>query len=436
MLHDGNADRLFAVAPKEAVPPGVTLEYNGLLGRYASMDSTLDDLRAGEPDLTKWSNVQLSGKSDITRIREWVEYQGSALVKDGDAEYPGWGNDGTPGEPFDFSGQRSLNNQAPQTKRNSPIAMAAGSHQSSPNFGTSIDFHLTTVKWPVTLGCGTGGSSDQCEFHEVKGIHTQKFTLPSDLLQTKKGGIVTDGCRGTVSTAFAGTYPGTASLGPTCDFLQRHDGVINLAKARGGAPLAVTHGFLGQTDASVRDAVSITRHWNASEMYYDASKDELALFVEPITGAVITGYERLQTNWYIEKSMIDTMRYANIFSAETDNNDIFVWPFMYIKKEPAITEAGAKQFISLIYGAYDKAFHLDLIGLMMSVVGVLLIMICRREGFTKRFGQSMEKEQGTITAAPGQHPVTPASRAGQHPSTPASRANSEWDVWSPHRTTV
>merc|ERR1712151_356816 len=91
MLHDGNSDRLFAIAPKDAVPPGVTLEYNGLLGKYAHKDATLEDLRENEEDLTKFSRVQLSGKTDITRVREWVELQGMAVVEEGQSGYPGWG---------------------------------------------------------------------------------------------------------------------------------------------------------------------------------------------------------------------------------------------------------------------------------------------------------------------------------------------------------
>merc|ERR1719343_538463 len=401
MLHDGNSDRLFAVAPKEVVPPGVKLEYHGLLGQYAHMNATLEDLLEGESDLTKWSRVQLSGKTDITRLREWVELGGNMLVKEGDAAYPGWGNDGTPGQPFDFSGQHYLNNQAPQTQGNSPIVMASRGHKSEPTFGTSIDFHLSTVKWPVTLGCGPDGSSgEECEFHNVKGIHTKKFKVPTELLKTKKGGVVTDTCRGSVSRKFATTYPGTTSEGPTCDFLQRHDGVINMAVAPSGAPLAVTHGYLGQTNASVRNAVSITRPAETTEIYYDASQDELALFVEPITGAVIRGYERLQTNWYIEKSMIDTTRYASMFSAETDNSDVFVWPFMYIKKEPAITDSGAKEFISLIYGTYDMGFHLDFLGIMISILCAILGGICMKRDTSKALGRMFSYEVKDTAAAP------------------------------------
>merc|ERR1740123_2890923 len=153
------------------------------------MNATLEDLLQAESDLEKWSSVQLSGKTDTSRIREWVEFQGKVLVKEGDAAYPGWGNDGTPGQPFDFSGQHYLNNQAPQTQKNSPIAMASRGHKSEPTFGTSIDFHLSTVKWPVTLGCGLDGSSgEECEFHNVKGIHTKKFkVLPGATVSVTHG---------------------------------------------------------------------------------------------------------------------------------------------------------------------------------------------------------------------------------------------------------
>merc|ERR1711878_135079 len=92
---------------------------------------------------------------------------------------------------------------------------------------------------------------------------------------------------------------------------------------------------------------------------------------------------RLQRNWYIERSMIDTARYSNLFSAETDNNDVFVWPFMYIKKEPGITDAGAKEFVSLVYGAFDKAFLLDLVALLMALGCALLAFVCRQPNHAK-----------------------------------------------------
>merc|ERR1712113_754345 len=156
----------------------------------------------------------------------------------------------------------------------------------------------------------------------------------------------------------------------------------------------------GLTNPSVRSAVSITMPDETTEINYDASKDELALFVEPITGAVVGGYERLQTNWYIEKSMIDTARYANVFSAETDNGDVFVWPFMYIKKEPAITDSGADDFINLIYGAYDMGFHLDQLGIMISILCTILAGIYVKRDTSKALGRMFAYEVKDTAAVP------------------------------------
>merc|ERR1719277_637011 len=152
-----------------------------------------------------------------------------------------------------------MSQRSPQMKQNSPLGMVLGRHRSDPSFGTSLESVIPSMKMPVTLGCGAGGTSPaECEFHEFLGIWTQKFTATADMLKTKKAGVVTDSCRGTVSTAYATTYPGTTSEGPSCDFLMRHDGVINLAVFRGGAPVAMTYGYLGMTQEGIRDSVSMT----------------------------------------------------------------------------------------------------------------------------------------------------------------------------------
>merc|ERR1711920_671425 len=162
-------------------------------------------------------------------------------------------------------------------------------------------------------GCGDDGSTDgECEFRKVKGIQSKKFKVPADLLNTKKDGVVTDSCRGSVSKKFASDYPGTTRQGPTC-----------------------------------------------------------------------------------EKSMMDTRRYANLFSAETDNGDVFVWPFMYIKKEPAITASGARDFVKLIYGAYDAGFHLDAFGLVVFLSCAMLAGICGRTNTNKLLGRTVEETPQT-----------------------------------------
>jgi len=206
---------------------------------------------------------------------------------------------------------------------------------------------------PLTLGCAT----EKCEFTKLKGIRTKKFMLHDEMLKTKQAGTPSDSCRGSVSARFAATYPGTMLAGPTCDFLQRHDGVINMAVATGGAPLAMTLGYLGGTNASVRDALSISKPNDTTEIYFNASQDEMAVFVEPMTGMVMKGADRMQSNWYIEKTMFDAKRYANIFSGDTDNGDVFVWPFMYIKQDFGIDDAGAKAFVANVYGNFYSLFQ-------------------------------------------------------------------------------
>merc|ERR1719277_577737 len=97
-----------------------------------------------------------------------------------------------------------MSQRSPQMKQNSPLGMVLGRHRSDPSFGTSLESVIPSMKMPVTLGCGAGGTSPaECEFHEFLGIWTQKFTATADMLKTKKAGVVTDSCRGTVSTAYA-----------------------------------------------------------------------------------------------------------------------------------------------------------------------------------------------------------------------------------------
>jgi len=198
---------------------------------------------------------------------------------------------------------------------------------------------------PLTLRCVT----ETCGFTKIKGISAVKFRLHDELLKTKKAGTLSDECRGSVSVRFASTYPGTTLAGPTCDYLQRHDGVINMAVAAGGVPLAMTLGYLGGTSAAVREAVSITKQNETAEILFNSSQDEFAAYVEPLTGMVIKGADRMQSNWYIEKTVLDSKRYANIFSSDTDNGDVFVWPFMYTQAEFSIDDTGAKAFVASVY---------------------------------------------------------------------------------------
>ena len=72
-------------------------------------------------------------------------------------------------------------------------------------------------------------------------------------------------------------------------------------------------------------------------------------------------------------------RTMHVFSAELDIV-MSSYAFTYIKKEPAITDSGAKDLISGIYGKYDLGYHFDLLNMLFCVVCLVLGAICFGEG--------------------------------------------------------
>merc|ERR1712060_161668 len=119
-----------------------------------------------------------------------------------------------------------------------------------------------------------------------------------------------------------------------------------------------------------------------SEIMYNASQDELVWYIEPMTGSAMHFNEGLQTNYYIENLMFDSPRYANIFSAETDNNDTFVWPYMFIKLEGGINKRFALDFRKLWWGIYGFSV---VFGVPMMIVtfflGSCALMCCDYKNF-------------------------------------------------------
>ena len=68
------------------------------------------------------------------------------------------------------------------------------------------------------------------------------------------------------------------------------------------------------------------------------------------------------------------------------------YAFMYIKKETAITDSGAKDFISGIYGRYNLEYHFNLLGIFLRVCLVLCAICFKIETFNKTLGKSREKD--------------------------------------------
>ena len=422
-LMHGWDDPLFGAVPASSVPVGVELEFRGLMGRWSGADTSLQTLRdafvAGDEDAAEFSYEFLSGKRDITDANVWKARKGQQVAVPGDDGYPGWGDSGVPGEAFKTTGLRYIKNQPPQTRTNSPLAMVDNGYKSRPAFNASMTFFLTSLRRPMTIGCADDGLSPDdvadCPWHSVKGQSVLKFRAPDDVLLTTLNGRRDTACRGTVSAGYMATGGGTSSsssaagdagadppTGPTCDWLLRHDGVANL-ELLFDAPLAVTMAFMSQCDAAVRDAVSITAQrgdgdGEQEELHWSEEADELALFVEPITGLTIRGYERLQTNWYVERSMLDSRRYANLFSADTDNGDTFVWPYLYVKRQPEISDENAKDFRKLIYGAYDVGAALDCIGFVLFLLCTIMAIIMFGGGRIRSFGGRTRKPPAALTS--------------------------------------
>ena len=410
LMHGWN-DPLFSAVPASSVPEGVELEFNGLMGRWASDETTLDTLReafaAGDEAAADFSFEFFSGKRDIAEANKWKARKGQERVVPGEDGYPGWGDSGVPGDDFEMRGLRHIKHQPPQTRINSPLAMVDNGYKSRPNFNASMTFFLTSLRRPITIGCADDGTSPddvgECPWHSVKGQSVLKFRAPDEVLRTTLNGRRDTACRGTVSAGYVAKGGGSSNAagvdpaGPTCDWLLRHDGVANL-EVLWDAPLAVTMAFMNQCDASIRDAVSITNRGSGEELRWSEATDELALFVEPITGLTIKGYERLQTNWYVERSMLDSRRYANLFSSDTDNGDVFVWPYLYVKRQPEISDDDARDFRRLIYGAYDIGAALDCVGFVLFLMCTIMGIVMFGGGRIRSCGGRTRKSPPPITS--------------------------------------
>lgn len=339
MLH-GWDDPIFAAVPASAFPLGTPSSYGGFLGKGSSQDRTLDDLRAeiaeGTRSMKDFATEIKSGADNVEDASVWIARNGVASSVDGDSSYPGWGNSGRPGEPFNVTGLRSILQAPPQTRVNSPLTMV-GNYEAKPNFGPVLDVFVTDVSRTMPFTCEAAGSLpdsvDDCAFHDVKGIKTLKYMIDPRSYGTTLDGVPSSSCRGTASARHASFAPATSSSGPSCDWLMRHDGVLNLEVAR-KVPAAASLGYFGHAQSGIREAVSITEVGSSDQIYFDEAKDGVSVFYEPITGSAIKGSEYLQSNFYVEATLLDSQRYANLFTADTDNENSFVWPCAQLLIEP------------------------------------------------------------------------------------------------------
>jgi hypothetical protein len=154
----------------------------------------------------------------------------------------------------------------------------------------------------------------------------------------------------------------------------------------------VTLGYLGKTDPAIRNAVSITAAvGDATEVNYVEAQHELALYFEPITGQAVQGLERLQSNFYVEAAMLNSARYANVFSTTTR----FVWPYLFVQRHKKIESDDATRFKDNIYFAYRVGFALDIVGIVLCP----LFLICACVMFRQASQASTDAGGVTLSTA-------------------------------------
>jgi|TARA_B110000196_G_scaffold256469_1_gene226658 hypothetical protein len=141
----------------------------------------------------------------------------------------------------------------------------------------------------------------------------------------------------------------------------------------------MSQGYLHQVDKAVRDAVTITDPVGATnsdnsgdEIHFVAGEDDISIFIDPITGLVLKGNANTQLNFMIEATMLNSNRYANLFSASTDNGNSFVWPYVYLKRTQILEDDDADNYKRRIYGSFTLGFALIITGIVLCVLCTLL----------------------------------------------------------------
>ena len=405
---NGWEDPLISVANGLTLPPGVSVPaaYTGLLGPYRNETSTIQDLEdaiaAGAVPGTDYETEFFSGKDDVANNHKFVSFEGFTVQDRSNVEYWGWGNDGAPGATLKLGGLRKQTMQSPRKDPLSSWAMYTGGFEAKPDFGAGVHLFFAPGRRPVTIGCKSDGTwgdnnTDNCAFHDVKGIKTLKYSAPSHLFTTKVDGLSSTSCRGTASAQYVDSMAAlglpTTEIKSTCDFIQRGNGLVNLEKVgKQGSlmPVALTQGYMHQVDKAVRDAVSITDPMGTTnidtsknEIYFVAGEDELSLYIDPITGLTLEGRENTQLNFMIEAKMLNSDRYANLFSAVSDNGDSFVWPYVYFKRTMSLEDDDADEYKRHIYGGYTTGFALIITGIIMmclcTILGIVLCVMAKKD---------------------------------------------------------
>ena len=82
----------------------------------------------------------------------------------------------------------------------------------------------------------------------------------------------------------------------------------------------------------------------------------------------------MQTNWMVERATLDSPLYANIFGGAGGDDDVFVWPYLWVNRQQGLTAAQAGEFSNALYGGYLAAKLVLLLGLLMTSLLTAVIL--------------------------------------------------------------
>ena len=129
-----------------------------------------------------------------------------------------------------------------------------------------------------------------------------------------------------------------------------------------GGVLAFTLPYHGNVPAAVASAVAI--YSNSSLAYqpvYDKSQNRNAMLVEPLSGVSVQSHTDILLNMWVEKTLLNGVLYANIFSGSSDNADSFLMPWYRTRAAFGIDHVTARELHNTLGSSYQLLLWLWLL---------------------------------------------------------------------------
>jgi len=423
------------VDPIAGLAPGSPAFYGvGGQPRMETIQDYRDQIAAGT--MRARTSVQQTGKDNWQDVDKYIHWRGHGIIYANQSaatdypKYPGYSTNGSVnGLPFDLRNYQPIENQKPTAKDDFPDAWST-MFTASPGHaldnpitrGDDVEVFLSSPLQNFPVACEA-----PCEFTKVYARHhtlngkepdqrkfawAKKYSAPTYGRTLKKNGVPSNTCAGTSSAQFVRTTLATggtaaqAGTASTCDWGLRYSWVIDNSENR-GAPLAVTLPYMGLANETIRDSVSIVNS-SGAEQYFDHDQHMAQLWLEPLSGFAVKADERLQNNFYIEKKMFDSSAYANIFTATTDNDDVFIWPYVWYDRAVGMEQDSADN-IAKIYKGYGLLSFICWIALWLAVLLICLLLVEYFYPLNKL--QNMDDESFLAKNLPKTNMVSPGSAA-------------------------